>query len=113
MIASQLYCARRSVESGPRLDNYSSDSIREVIGMRGGFNDAWTYDVYGQYGISGCTTNQGGYLGAQQINNALDVIPNPATGGVAGVPAGAPCARPHGRIRSGLRALEHLEQATA
>ena len=30
-----LYAARRSVESGPRLDNYDSNSIREVIGSQG------------------------------------------------------------------------------
>ena len=85
-----VYAARRSVESGPRLDNYSSDSIRQVIGMRGGWGDAWTYDVYGQYGMSLLHDNEGGFLGAQQVNYALDVVPNPATGGVAGVAAGAP-----------------------
>ena len=95
-----LYAARRSVESGPRLDNYSSDSIRQVIGMKGGWGDAWTYDVYGQYGISSLHDNQGGYLGLQQINNALDAIPNPQKAGqpagvgvVPGVPVGgAVCA---------------------
>ncbi len=85
-----IYAARRSVESGPRIDNYSSNSIREVIGMKGGWGEAWTYDVYGQYGISALSDNQGGYLGQQQINNSLDVLPNPATGGVAGVAVGAP-----------------------
>jgi len=96
-----VYAARRSVESGPRLDNYASDSIREVIGAKGGWGDAWTYDVYGQYGISAMHDNQGGYLGAQQISNALDAIPNPsannpnnpAQGVVPGVPiGGAVCA---------------------
>ncbi len=84
-----LYAARRSVESGPRLDNYDSNSIREVIGAKGGWGDAWTYDVYGQYGITKFADSQGGYLGVNQINNALNVIPNPATGGVKGVPVGA------------------------
>ena len=71
-----VYAARRSVESGPRLDNYASDSIRQVIGMRGGWGEAWTYDAYGQYGISSVRNNQGNYLGVQQINNALDVVPD-------------------------------------
>lgn len=75
-----VYAARRSVESGPRLDNYSSDSIREVVGSKGSLNDAWTYDVYGQYGISALHDNQGGYLGTQQINNSLDVVADPNTG---------------------------------
>ena len=88
-----VYAARRSVESGGRLDNYSSNAIRQVIGMKGGWGDAWTYDVYGQYGITKFADSQGGYLGSQQINNALNVVPNPAVGGVKGVPVGgAVCA---------------------
>jgi iron complex outermembrane recepter protein len=75
-----LYAARRSVESGGRTDNYSSNSIREVIGMKGGWGNAWTYDAYGQYGITSLGDDQGGYLGMQQINNALDVVKDPATG---------------------------------
>jgi len=75
-----LYVARRSVESGGRTDNYSSDSIREVIGMKGGWGDAWSYDAYGQYGITNFDDIEGGYLGTQQINNALDVVKDPTTG---------------------------------
>ena len=84
-----LYAARRSVESGPRLDNYDSNSIRQVIGAKGGWGDAWTYDVYGQYGITKFADSQGNYLGTTQINNALNAVPNPAVGGVKGVPVGA------------------------
>ena len=75
-----LYVARRSVESGGRTDNYTSNSIREVIGTKGHINDSWTYDAYGQYGISNLGDNAGGYLGTQQINNALDVVKDPTTG---------------------------------
>ena len=75
-----LYAARRSVESGGRTDNYSSNSIREVIGTKGNINSAWTYDVYGQYGITDFDDIAGGYLGTQQINNALDVVTDPNTG---------------------------------
>jgi outer membrane receptor protein involved in Fe transport len=75
-----LYAARRSVESGPRLDNYGVDSIREVLGAKGKFNDAWSYDVYGQAGISTLIDVEGGFLGTQQIDRALDVIPDPDTG---------------------------------
>ena len=94
-----LYAARRSVESGPRLDNYASDSIREVLGLKGKFNDAWSYDVYGQVGITQMIDVEGNFLGTQQIANALDVIKNPASaadptkGVVPGVPVGgAVCA---------------------
>ena len=85
-----LYAARRSVESGPRLDNYASNSIRQVLGVKGDWSDAWSYDLYGQAGISQMTNFEGGFLGVEQINRALDVVPNPATGGVKNVAAGAP-----------------------
>jgi iron complex outermembrane receptor protein len=76
----QIQVARRSVESGGRVDNYTSNSIREVIGSKGNLGEAWTYDVYGQYGITNFGDNQGGYLGSAQINNALDVLTDPKTG---------------------------------
>jgi iron complex outermembrane receptor protein len=76
----QIQVARRSVESGGRVDNYTSNSIREVIGSKGNLGEAWTYDVYGQYGITNFGDNQGGYLGSAQINNALDVLTDPNTG---------------------------------
>jgi iron complex outermembrane receptor protein len=85
-----IQVARRSVESGGRVDNYTSNSIREVLGSTGEINDAWKYDVFGQYGITNFGDSQGGYLGVAQINAALDVIANPAVGGIAGVPVGAP-----------------------
>jgi iron complex outermembrane receptor protein len=85
-----MYLGRRNVEGGGRLDNYKSDSIRQVIGVRGGFLDAFNYDVYGQVGITDFGDLEGNFLGVPQIANALDVVPNPATGGVKGVAAGAP-----------------------
>jgi iron complex outermembrane receptor protein len=86
----ELRLARRNVEGGGRLDNYESNSIREDLGVKGKFGQAWSYDVYGQIGITHFGDNEGNFLGTQQINNALQVVANPATGGVAGVAAGAP-----------------------
>jgi iron complex outermembrane receptor protein len=85
-----LYLARRSVESGPRLDNYSSNNFREVLGVKGKIADPWSYDAYAQVTITQVADNQGDYLGTSQINNALNVVPNPAVGGIAALPAGAP-----------------------
>ena len=78
-----LRLARRSVESGGRVDNYTSNSIREVIGATGNLGDVWKFDVFGQYGLTDFGDNQGGYLGLAQINNALDVIVDPNTGQAA------------------------------
>jgi iron complex outermembrane recepter protein len=85
-----LYLARRSVESGPRLDNYSSNNFREVLGVKGKIAEPWSYDAYAQVTITQVADDQGDYLGTTQINNALNVVPNPAVGGIAALPAGAP-----------------------
>ena len=77
-----VYMARRSVESGPRIDNYASDSFREVVGVKGKFNDAITYDVYGQVGLTHMTDVEGGFLGSQQVDRSLNVVAGPG-----GVPA--------------------------
>ncbi len=87
------YLGRRNVEGGGRLDNYTSNSIRQVVGMKGQINSAWSYDAYAQLGITTFSDFEGNFLGTQQIGYSLDVIKNPAVGGVVGVPVGAPVCR--------------------
>ena len=72
-----LYIARRNVEGGGRQDNFTSDSIRQVIGVKGKVNDAWSYDLYGQVGITQFQDIEGNFLGTQQITNALNVVTGP------------------------------------
>ncbi|MGC1522501.1 MAG: TonB-dependent receptor, partial [Steroidobacteraceae bacterium] len=84
------YIAKRNVEGGGRLDNYTSDSIFQTIGVKGAWGDAWSYDAYAKVGITQFGDIEGNFLGQPQMDNALNVVPNPATGGVAGVPTGAP-----------------------
>jgi outer membrane receptor protein involved in Fe transport len=79
----QLYIFRRNVEGGGRQDNYTSTSIRQVIGSNGKFSDAWTYDVYAQVGITQLQDLEGNFLNNNAINNALNVVTNPATGAPA------------------------------
>jgi iron complex outermembrane receptor protein len=88
-----MYVGRRNVEGGGRLDNYTSNSIRQVIGVKGAFADAFTYDTYGQVGITTFQNIEGNFLGTPQIAAALDVIPNPAKNGVTGVATGAAVCR--------------------
>ncbi len=85
-----LYLARRSVESGPRLDNYYSNNFREVLGVKGKIAEPWSYDAYAQVTITQLGDNEGNFLGAQQINNALNVVANPAVGGDSKLPVAAP-----------------------
>jgi iron complex outermembrane recepter protein len=75
-----VYTLRRNVEGGGRQDNYTSDSIRQVIGLKGQINDAWSYDAYAQLGISQLSDIEANFLNTQRINNALDVITDPKTG---------------------------------
>jgi iron complex outermembrane receptor protein len=75
-----LYVGRRSVESGGRLDNFKSDNFREVLGVKGKFLDAWSYDSYAQVTITDLSDNQGDYLDASLASNALNVVTNPKTG---------------------------------
>ncbi len=91
--AVTMYVGRRNVEGGGRQDNYQSSSIRQVIGVKGAFADAWSYDTYAQVGITQFQDIESNFLGTPQIAAALDVIPNPATGGVKGVAAGAAVCR--------------------
>src|SRR5579863_5023236 len=40
---------RRNVEGGPRIADFTTDATREVIGLKGDFSEAWTYNVYAQH----------------------------------------------------------------
>jgi outer membrane receptor protein involved in Fe transport len=75
-----MYILRRNVEGGGRQDNYTSDSIRQVIGVKGSFAEAWSYDVYAQIGITQFQDIEANFLNTQRINNALDVVTDPTTG---------------------------------
>jgi iron complex outermembrane receptor protein len=72
-----LYIGRRNVEGGGRQDNYTSNSIRQVVGVKGQFADAWSYDAYGQVGITQFQDIEANFLGNPQINNSLNVVAGP------------------------------------
>jgi iron complex outermembrane recepter protein len=84
-----VYVGRRNVEGGGRQDNFTSWSIRQVLGVKGEINDAWTYDVYGQLGIASLQDIEGNFLGNPQIDNALAVTAGP--GGAPVCVSGPPC----------------------
>lgn len=75
-----LYIGRRNVEGGGRQDNFTTNSIREVLGVKGKINDVWSYDAYGQVSISRTQDIENNFLGQQQVINALNVVTDPATG---------------------------------
>jgi outer membrane receptor protein involved in Fe transport len=69
---------RRNVEGGPRTTDLRHTAYRMNIGARGDFGDGWSYDVYGQYGISLLENLTLGNVSKTRVQNALEV--DPATG---------------------------------
>ncbi len=72
-----MYIGRRNVEGGPRIAAFDSNNFRELVGLRGKFNDVFSYDVYGQQStVDGANANLN-YLSNANIQNALTVVPGP------------------------------------
>jgi len=81
---------RNTLGGAPRSNELEHTDYRIVFGSKGDLGDGWTYDVSMQYGKSELTSITTGYFLNSRLRNALNVVPNPATGGVAGVAAGVP-----------------------
>jgi outer membrane receptor protein involved in Fe transport len=67
---------KRNVEGGPRSNNISDTSYREVLGVKGNLGD-WTYDVFGQFARVNHNDRSTGYFSNRLIANALDVVAGP------------------------------------
>jgi iron complex outermembrane recepter protein len=68
---AQIEIGRRNVEGGGRSTDYEHTNYRAVVGAKGDFADAWSYDAYGQYFYTKFTDSNQGYLNFQAISNAL------------------------------------------
>ena len=75
---SLLEVGRRNIEGGNRIADLRHTAYRMQIGARGDLGDAWTYDVYAQYGVTVATQNTQNEMSVQRVQNALEV--DPATG---------------------------------
>ncbi|MBV9621651.1 MAG: TonB-dependent receptor [Gammaproteobacteria bacterium] len=85
---ANVQIGRRNTEGGGRFSDYEHSNYRALLGFKGGFGDAWTYDVYGQYFYTTFFNSNQKYLSFQAIDNALQVT------GTAANPvciSGAPC----------------------
>jgi outer membrane receptor protein involved in Fe transport len=80
-----MYVARRNVEGGNRIATFVTNSAREVLGVKGDFADAWTYDVYAQHGSVDNNNGNLNYLNNTAIQESLNVLPS-AGGPVCGGP---------------------------
>ena len=87
------FAGRRNVEGGGREDHLEHTAWRVVAGVKGDILKGVSYDAYYQFGttrLSEVFTND---FSIRRLQMALDVIANPAVGGVPGVPVGAPVCR--------------------
>jgi iron complex outermembrane receptor protein len=90
----QIRIGKRNVEGGPRRSDITHESFRVVLGLRGDISDAWSYDVYGQYGttsLSAVATNDFSILRTGraldvQIDNRVDEAGNPLNPSTFGTP---------------------------
>ena len=81
---------RRNIEGGPRVSDIEHMDYRVIFGAKGDLGSGWSYDASAQYGRTELTNVTTGYFLTSKIGEALNVVPNPAVGGVQGVAAGAP-----------------------
>lgn len=111
-----MYILRRNVEGGGRIEDFTTDSAREVVGMKGDLADpqgAWTYDVHVQHSTVDSQFDNLNYFSNANIQQALNVLPS-ATGPVCGGPNNAlgvgPLVTPGNGLLSQLelRAVQHL-----
>ena len=77
-----LQILRRNVEGGGRRDDLQHTSYRIVAGMNGQLNDAWSYDMYYQFGQTNFAETYSNDFSVRRLGLALDVVDDPATAGV-------------------------------
>jgi len=68
------YLGRRNVEGGPRRQDLRHTTFRGVFGMRGDFNDTWSYDISGQYAEVSMENTYQNDLSITKIKRALDAV---------------------------------------
>ncbi|GAA4009666.1 TonB-dependent receptor domain-containing protein [Sphingomonas humi] len=79
--ATTRLSVRENLEGlGGRYEIAKRDTYRIVGGLRGTFNDDWTYEISGNYGRLKETTSINGNLDIQRFLLANDAAINPATG---------------------------------
>jgi outer membrane receptor protein involved in Fe transport len=87
------YTGRRNVEGGGRADHLEHTAWRIVGGVKGDLLKGVSYDTYYQFGTTRLSQVYLNDLSVRRLQMALDVIANPAVGGVPGVAAGTPVCR--------------------
>ena len=87
------YVGRRNVEGGGRQDNTEHLAYRLVAGIKGDLLKGVSYDAYYQFGTTRFSQSFQNDFSVIRLQRSLDVVANPAVGGIAGVAAGTPVCR--------------------
>ena len=77
--AVDTYIGRRNIEGGPRTSEFDHENFRVVLGSKGEFADAWSYEAYGSFYTTSLFNALGGYLSYAKMQNALLVGTSTAT----------------------------------
>jgi outer membrane receptor protein involved in Fe transport len=72
--------ARNLLDVSIRDENFKRETFRIVGGLRGTFNDDWSYEFSANYGQMKEDTNAGGYVDRQRFVLSIDSGINPANG---------------------------------
>ena len=75
-----MYIGRRNVEGGGRVASFQSDANRILVGLKGEIVANWKYDVFAQRSTVDNNLANLNYFSNANIQNALTVVTNPATG---------------------------------
>jgi outer membrane receptor protein involved in Fe transport len=87
------YVGRRNVEGGGREDHLERSAWRIVAGMKGDLLRGISYDAYYQFGTTRFSQSFINDFSITRLIRSLDVVANPAAGGVQGVSVGTPVCR--------------------
>ncbi|MFN3517341.1 MAG: TonB-dependent receptor domain-containing protein [Novosphingobium sp.] len=71
---------RRNVEGGGRVSDLQHTSYRGVLGLKGDLTEAWSYDMYYQYGRTVYNQIYKNDFSVTRITRALDVVADPNGG---------------------------------
>jgi len=80
------FLARRNTEGGPRIADLKHTSYRGLLGSRGSFNTAWSYDASFQYGRVNYEQVYKNEFSQARLVRALDVVADPRAGPGFGQP---------------------------
>ncbi len=70
-----LLIGRRTFETGDRVDDLRHTAYRMQIGAKGDLGSGWSYDVYGQYGLTLYAETLHNEISIARVQNALQVDP--------------------------------------